>query len=234
MVLGLDRLGGVRDASQGESRPIHLQAATWVHADATTTLVQSVTVADAVDRILLVAVMVGGPCGTLDAQVIGVTFGGQPLTPLASIVGTPCGSTSTRSEQWILVSPAVGTSPVVVTLSLATPSLHSAAMALENVDQTQPVRATQQASGVGTLSMVTVASALDDLVVNTVGQGSHILAPADGSTTVFLGNVDSTTTLNNSAGSTRAGSAPSVTSTWSFGADDEWQTISTSFRPNTP
>ncbi len=204
-------------------------------------LVSSVTYAlttAGTDRVLIVSVGLGiNDCGgTTVPTVSGVTYFGVALTRITSIVGTPCGANTTRSEQWRLIDPATGTNNVVVTLSAATVSgqtIHSGAMAFSGVDQTTPVRAFAAASGTGTSSTVTVTSAVGDMVVNTVGQGNIITAPGGGQTQRFLNNVSNSTTINNSAGSTAPGAASSVAMTWTFGSTpvDEWQTISSSLQP---
>ena len=74
-------------------------------------------------------------------------------------------------------------------------------------------------------------SATNDVVVNTVGQGTGITAPGAGQTSAFIHNVSTSNTLDNSAASTAPGT-PTVTMTWSFKAADEWQTISSAIRPD--
>ena len=208
-----------------------VSAATVGAASNSSTLIYSLTIPAGTSRFLLVSVQLGTNCPSgLVPNTLSVTYNGVALIPITAIVGTPCGATTTRSEQWQLVAPATGMHDVVVTLSADAKTVHSGAMAFTGIDQLSPVRSTATASGAGTSSSVTVASAVGDLVVNTVGQGNSITAPGAGQTQQFLHNVDSSNTLNNSAGSTAPGAA-SVTMTWTFGSTDEWQTISSSLRP---
>ena len=208
-----------------------VSAATVGAASNSSTLIYSLTIPAGTSRFLLVSVQLGTNCPSgLVPNTLSVTYNGVALTPITAIVGTPCGITTTRSEQWQLIAPATGMHDIVVTLAADAKSVHSGAMAFTGIDQLAPVRSTATASGTGTSSSVTVASAVGDLVVNTVGQGNSITAPGAGQTERFLHNVDTSNTLNNSAGSMAPGAA-SVTMTWTFGASDEWQTISSSLRP---
>jgi outer membrane protein assembly factor BamB len=205
-------------------------------AGAVASLTYALTVPAGTDRALIVSVQLGSGCaGAAVPTVTGVTYAGVAMTQITSILGTPCGPGTTRSEQWRLVAPATGTNSVVVTLSGAAPAtIHSGAMLFTGVHQTTPVRAFASASGGpasgnGGSSTVTVTSAVGDMIVNTVGQGTSITAA--GQTQRFLNNVNSSNTLNNSGGSTAPGAA-SVVMTWTFGASDEWQTISASLQPS--
>ncbi len=190
------------------------------------------TIPAGANRFLIVSAQLGSNCAGSSPTVASITYAGVALTPITSVVGTPCGP-ATRSEQWQLVAPATGSNNVDVTLSAAAPSLHSGVMAFTGVDQTTPVRAFASASGSTAAASVTVASAANDIVVNTVGEGRLITGPGAGQTQRFLKNGSNGTTLDNSAGSTAPGAA-SVTMTWTFGGGaDEWQSISSSVRPPT-
>ena len=208
-----------------------VSAATVGAASNSSILTYALTIPAGTHRFLLVSVQVGSNCPSdVVPNTISVTYNGVALTKITALVGTPCGALSTRSEQWQLVAPATGMHDIVVTLAADAKSVHSGAIAFTGIDQLSPVRGTATASGVGTSSSVMVASAVGDLVVNTVGQGNSITAPGAGQTQQFLHNVDTSNTLNNSAGSTAPGAAL-VTMTWTFGASDQWQTISSSLRP---
>jgi len=207
-----------------------LAVATVASGSNTSSLTFSLTIPTGSSRFLLVSVQLGTSCSLGSPDITSVTYDGVALTQITSIVGTPCGPSTTRSDQWELVAPATGTHDIVVELSANAQTVHSGAMAFTGIDQLAPVRGSASASGAGTSSSVTVASAVGDVVVNTVGQGNSVSAPGPGQTPQFLRNVDSSNTLNNSAGSTAPG-AESVSMTWTFGSSDEWQTISSSLRP---
>ncbi len=180
-------------------------------------------------RFLLVSVEIGSSCTGTAATVTSITYNGVALMPITSIVGTPCG-TNSRSEQWQLVAPAVGTANVAVTLSKTGLSVHSGALELTGVNQAMPVRASASMSGAGNASSLAVASIDGDLVINTVGQGNGISGPGTSQTTIYIRNSSASSTLDNTAASTSPGAAM-VTSTWKFTNADEWQTISSSIRP---
>lgn len=188
-----------------------------------------VTIPDGAGRFLIVAVQLGAGCNDMIPSVVSVLYDSVALAQLATISGTPCGAGS-RSDQWHLVAPATGTHNVVVALSGNADSVHVGALAFAGVNQVTPVRGTATASGAGESSSVVIASSVDDLVVNTVGDGNSVSGPGTGQTQRYLRNVDSSNTLNNSAASTAPG-ASSVAMAWKFGANDEFQTISTSLRP---
>ena len=200
------------------------------HVPNSSSLSYPLTIPDGTRRFLLVSVQLGTDCVVESPDIISVTYDGVALTPIISIVGTPCGTSTTRSDQWQLVEPDTGTHDVVVTLSADALTIHSGAMAFTGVDPRAPVRGSATAAGSGTSSSVSVASVVGDLVVNTVGQGNSVIARGEGQTELFIHNDDSSNTLNNSGACSSPG-AESVTITWTFGAFDEWQTISSSLRP---
>ncbi len=203
-------------------------------APAVSSLSYSLSVPAGTDRVLIVSVGLANspPCAAVPT-VSGITYVGLALSQITTIVGTPiCPDETTRSDQWWLVAPAAGTHDVIVTLSGNVQSIHSGALALTGVDQTLPVRNFAAASGRAASSTVTVASATGDLVVNTVGQGYGVASVGGGQTQQFLNNVDTGNPLNNSAAATAPGAAGTVTTTWTFGGPDEWQTISTSLVPS--
>jgi hypothetical protein len=224
------------DAALGDSTPlaaiIDFAAVAFGHGSAVASLSYALTIPTGTARVLIVSVEIGSNCTVAVPSVSDVTYAAVGLTRITSIAGTPCGPMTTRSEQWILVAPAMGTNQVLVTTAAAVPSsIHSAAMAFAGVDQTSPVRAFASASGAATSSSITVPSAVGDMVVSTVGQGTSITAQGPGQTLRFLDNVSSSNTLDNAAGSTAPGGSPSTTMTWTFGGSDEWQTIACSMQP---
>ena len=182
-------------------------------------------------RYLLVSVQIGANCGdNPTAATTSVTYAGIALTRIAQVTGTPaCDVAATRSEQWGLVAPP-SSGTVAITLAGPVKTIHSGALAFAGVDPANPVRGSVALAGAGTTSSLAIASALDELVVNTVGQGTGISAPGAAQTAAFIQNATTHNTLDNSAASTAPGAAV-VTMTWTFGGIDEWQSISTSLRP---
>jgi hypothetical protein len=241
--LCVDRLPAIEPDAGGIDAPIGIDAApdamsppTFVaSANASGGAVASLSYALAVPpgtrRFLLVSVQLGSNCTAAVPAVLGVSYGGLALTRITTILGTPCGMTTTRSDQWQLVAPPVDTSDVVVTLAGAGNTIHSGALAFAGIDQTTPVRATAIARGAGTQSAVDVTSQPGDLVVNTVGQGRGIDAPGAGQTERFKRNASGGNTLDNSAASTATATGTTTTMTWVFAGTDEWQSISAVLQP---
>jgi hypothetical protein len=182
-------------------------------------------------RFLLVSVQLGSNCTADVPNVVAVTYGGVALTRITAILGTPCGMTTTRSEQWQLVAPPTGAHDVAVTLATAGLTIHSGALAFTGIDPMTPVRATAIARGNGAQSAVTVTSQPGDLVVNTVGQGAGIDATGAGQTERFKRNASGSDTLDNSAASTAVADGSTTTMTWTFKIADEWQSISSALQP---
>lgn len=225
-VLGLDL-----DLTLEPSTAPAVIAAQGAHAMDVAGLTYPVEIVDGEARVLLVSLHAGGACGDPAPAAIGVSYGGAPLVRIATLTGTPCGPGATVTEQWLLVAPPVGVADVALTLAPTPHVVHSTALSLTGVDPAAPVRNIATGSGTGLASTVTVLSAPGDLVVNAVCQGDGIAAPGGAESLLRIDNVDNSHTLNNSAVSIAPGAAPAVTSTWSFTAQDEWQTIATSLRP---
>jgi hypothetical protein len=221
-----------RDASVDTqvSQPT-LVASEHAHISVAATLSFSLTVPPGDDRYLLVAAGIGSHGGdTTVPSVTGISYGGAPLTRVSFVTGTPAAQNATRSEQWQLIAPPVGTADVAITLSGAGVTVHGGALAFTGVDPAMPVRASVTGSGEGTDASVSVTSAPDDLVVSIVGHGNAIVATGTGQSPVYIQNVTTSTSLDNSAASTASG-APTVAMTWTFIDVDVWQMIVSSLRP---
>lgn len=202
------------------------------HTSDSSTLVFPLTVPPGVDRFLIVSISIGSACtDTTVATVTGVTFADVSLTPIEMITGTPCSAKATRSEQWQLVAPAMGTNNVRISLSEPGLTVHGGALLFTGVDQTIPVRASMTGRGGSRAATVAVPSAVGDLVVSSVGQGDSIIGTGTGQAPAFLQNSSADNTLDNSAASTAPGVAPTTALDWIFGSTDEWQMIAASLRP---
>jgi hypothetical protein len=227
---GFDPIDVDPDASRVP--PPLLVASTNARTSDTSSLSFLLTVPPGIDRFLIVSVGVGSACGDLSvATVTGVTYAGVPLERIDAVTGTPCSANVTRSEQWQLVAPAMGTNDVVITLSEPGLTLHGGALVFTGSSQTTPVRASMTGQGAGMEASVAVLSAIGDLVVSTVGQGDAIIATGIGQTPVLLLNGSGANTLDNSAASTALGAAPVVAMDWRFEISDEWQMIVSSLQP---
>ena len=164
-------------------------------------------------------------------MVAGVTYAGVPLKRVDAITGTTCGANVTRSEQWQVAAPMMGTNDVAILLSESGRTVHGGALSFTGVNQTTPVRASMTGRGANLAASAVVPSALGDLVVSSVGQGDSIVSAGMGQSPVFIQNVNSDTTLDNSAASIAPGAAPVVSMEWTFGLTDEWQMIVCSLQP---
>ena len=213
------------DATAG---PIALVASAHQHADAAAVLVYELGVPATGDVDLLVSVQIGANCGDpATPSTVAVAFDVTPLTKIASVVGTgSCDTMATRTEVWELAG-ASGTESVSVTLAGNVKTLHSAALAFVGTS-THATPATT--SGRATQSSITLPSASGDLVVDFVGQGTQIDNAGPGQDAIFVDNISSSTTLDNTGESTHAGSA-SVTMSWQFGGADEFQQIAVALHP---
>lgn len=218
------------DAVRGVS-PV-LVASVSTRTTGTSSLSFLLTVPPGVDRFLIVSAAIGSACGDPSvATVTGVTYGGVPLNRIDAVTGTPCDAKVTRSEQWQLVAPAMGTNEVLVTLSGPGLTLHGGALLFTGSNQVTPVRASMTGRGASTEASVVVPSAIGDLVVSTVGQGDSIVSTGLGQTSVSVLNAGGSNTLDNSAASTAPGAAPVVAMDWRFAISDEWQMIVSSLQP---
>jgi hypothetical protein len=234
-------VGGPPDAPAGDAPADAAPVAPVVvaHAFSNESTVDTLTYqlgvpAGGTKRYLLVSVHLASDCNTPVPDTTSVTFDGVALAKVTDIVGTPCGNnadTFTRTEQWNLIAPSEGAHDVVVTLSAATPfTIHSAAIAMTGVNQSTPVRGFASATSAGTTVVVAVPSAPGDLVIDTAGTGGMFTAPDADQTQVFVNNISTQNTMNNSASSTRPGAGGMVAFGWT-GIPDVFQDIATSIRP---
>lgn len=219
------------DAPPDAKLPPAFAAVANARGSGVASLTYSLAIPPGAGLFLLVSVQLGSNCTAAVPGVTGVTYSGLALTRITTIVGTPCGMSTTRSDQWQLVAPPDGVHDVVVTLAGNADTVHSGALAFTGIDQTTPVRASAIARGNSAKSSVDVVSQPGDLVVNTVGQGDSIVAPGGGQTERFKRNATGDNTLDNSAASTAPAAGTTTTMIWTFSIVDEWQTISSTLKP---
>jgi hypothetical protein len=181
-------------------------------------------------RLFLLASVEMSASPALSPTTASVTYGGTALGLLDAVVGVPDGS-ATRTEQWRLIAPTPGSATVDFELANPAVTLRCNAMVFAGVNQTMPVRAVAHGSGMATSSAVLVASATNDLVVSTTGQGGGITGPVSPQNKVFLDNSSGCCSLDNAGGSTAPGDPAGVSMGWTYSANDNWQTIATSLEP---
>jgi hypothetical protein len=223
------------DAATSNQPRFELATTAQNSGEATVGLVVAVPTGTPADLYLAVAVAIGGHCvfaGSASPTVSGLALGGAELTPVAAITGTACNATQTRSELWGMVAPPPGSAEVTVQLDATPETLVAAAVVFSGIDPASPVRAAATMSGGDTdASSVAVASAVGDLVVDFVAQGTSIVSPSDGATALFVDDVSGQDTLDNLAASATPSVGSDVVMGWTFGGSDEWQTIAVSLEP---
>jgi hypothetical protein len=182
------------------------------------------TVGAGSDRVLWVGVH------TRDGNtaVSNVTYGGTPFTRVGSIVA---GGGQNRSEIWQLLSPAVGTANIVVTLSAAK-NVAAGAVSFFGVDQSTPVGSLASGSGNSTTANVTVSSAAGEVVLDAVSANGDAISLTAGAGQTQRYNTGTGTAGGNvrAGGSTEQG-APTVTMSWTLGASKPWSIFAVSIRP---
>jgi uncharacterized repeat protein (TIGR01451 family) len=144
---------------------IVFDAAASTSCSACTSLNWSHTVGAGSNRLLVVGVTEKGTSPF--SSVIGVTYGGQPLTrQIVNFGGDPI------SEIWTLVAPPPGTATVLVLHSGA--AMGGGSVSFFGVDQAAPVRAGNQARAQGTTPTAsvstTVTTNLGDVVIDTLAK----------------------------------------------------------------
>lgn len=125
------------------------------------------TIASYANRILIVGVSEQD-----SVHCTGVTYGGADLTKKGSYLGISI---------WYLLTPTIGTANIVVSSDVGW-NQACGAVSLYNVDQTNPFRNTETASGNGATYTKTITSSVDDLIVSVgcgwdYGLTQHYLVP---------------------------------------------------------
>lgn len=187
---------------------------TWAH-----------TVGSGIDRFLVVSIAIERD----NDRVIAASYAGQPMTFLGTITDA---NGATRVEAWGLVSPSTGTNTVSVALN-GTAAIIGAAISFANVDQTNPISASQFASGTNAFTAsASVASDPDEVVLAVLSADDNV-----DNVTAGAGQASRWNRLNAfdviGAGSTITGSA---TTTMSYALNDnqEWAMGVLSIRASKP
>lgn len=192
---------------------------------AASTITLNHTVGSNSNRFLIVTVAIERD----DERVTSVTYAGQAMT----FVGTSVDPNLTsRLEVWRLIAPATGTNTVSVTLNASAATV-VAAISFANVDQSNPIAASQFASGTGSSdASVSVASATDQVVLSAIAANDAV-----NSVTPFAGQASRWNVLNAAdvigAGSTTAGSS-TTTMRYTLQSPQPWTMGAFSLRPSPP
>jgi Tfp pilus assembly protein PilX len=178
------------------------------------------------NRLMLVGVSITRETGGAPS-VSSITYN---VVQNLSLVGAQATSDGKgRIEIWKLVAPDTGTHNVVVTLSAAPDSATAGVMTFTGVDPSTPLGAFASAMADSGTASVTVASAANELVFDTLvveGSADKALAPGAGQTERW--DLYQAPT-GNGGGSTEAGAA-SVVMSWTFTAD-KWSVGGVSIKP---
>jgi len=133
------------------------------------------------NRLMLVGVSIAKQTGGAPS-VSSITYNGVGL----SLVGAQANSDNKgRMEIWRLVAPATGANNVVVTLSAAPDAATAGVMTFADVNQSTPLGTFTSATGDSASASVTVASAANELVFDTMvleSSANDDLVPGAGQT----------------------------------------------------
>ncbi len=197
------------------------------------TLTFSHTPGAGANKLLMVAIGLGNTVssqGGAPPTVNSVTFNGTPMTLVESALGL-----ETRSVVYYLLNPSNGPANVVVTASSNTTGggdparINASATTFINVSQTTPLGTAvkvEENSNVGTLNLIVSPTTVNDIVYSamTVDEGGSLptitTATANGQTELSNQSGSSTYTATHSASSYKPGTGSSVTSTYTFTAQD--------------
>jgi hypothetical protein len=208
------------------------------------TFTYSITAGSGSNRVLVVSVHTVNGCNQNNnfgaATTTSVTFNGQALTRVGSdfMVGacTPPAA-RTMSKVWYLVNPSSGSHDLVVNLSSDLNNnpnfvaIESAFSSLTGANQSTPIRGSASANsgtGFADTASVTISSATNDLVWDSVCQGGSITSTSF--TLQALMNVSGSNACDNIAASTIVASS-SVSTNWVFGGSDHWADFVVSVEP---
>src|SRR5207249_3267890 len=152
-----------------------------------------------------------------------VTYNTAPMTKITEVTGA-----SDRVSIWKLVNPATGTNSVVVTLSAAA-TVKGGATSWTNVDQTTPVGTAATNTGSSNFPSVTVASAAEEVVHDTIGANAD---SDEGAVTADAGQTErwNIRTSHTGGGSTEVGAA-SVTMSWTMVKNTGWASAGVPIKP---
>lgn len=174
------------------------------------------------DRLLIVGVAWRGT-----QTVSSVTYNGVAMTQVAAHAA---GGNNTRVKQYYLINPASGANTVSVTMSGAT-NLVVGSISFNGAHQTTPLGTQATATGTSGNPSVSVSSASDEIVVDSLSYDRA------SSLTVGAGQTQRYNRDDNGggdlwgAGSTEAGAA-SVTMSWTAGASEGWAIAGVSVKPS--
>ncbi|MEH6791739.1 hypothetical protein [Parasphingorhabdus sp.] len=209
------------DADRVHAQSIAIDPASTLE-DSGTTFNWNHTVGSGSNRFLILSMAIERD----NDRVVSASYAGRAMTFLGTSADA---SGDTRVEVWGLVAPPTGTNSVSVRLD-GTAAIIGAAISFANVDQTNPVSASQFASGTNSLTAsASVASAPDEVVLAAISADDNVNSVTAGS-----GQTSRWNRLNAAdvigAGSTKSGSATTAMS-YSLNRVQGWAMGVLSLRP---
>src|ERR1700733_13838963 len=140
----LFRINAVADAAPPDTAPDTnvspptFTIASHIRFDGAATSSFTLAIPPGSNRLLVVSVEIAvDPSSSTTTTVTSIVAAGQAMTPITTVTGVP-GALS-RSEQWQLVAPVVGTDDIAILLDSLPLTVHANAMAFTGVNQTTPV-----------------------------------------------------------------------------------------------
>jgi hypothetical protein len=210
-------LGDLPDAGAGASA-IVVDATSSRKAQGTNTVAFTHTTGAGSNRLLLVGVSKEDDLGSATFTVTGITYAGQSLTRLVQNT-----SSEAEGEIWSLVNPPSGAGLLTVSLTgaEAIDSVVVGATTFTGVDQTNPLSATNSATGTASPATLTLASATGKVVFGTLALDDARTATVGAGQTELWSDFTETASSDGirGAGSVEPGAA-STTMFWTIAADN--------------
>ncbi|MBI3882634.1 MAG: tandem-95 repeat protein, partial [Verrucomicrobia bacterium] len=178
------------------------------------------------NRLMVVGISINEETAATDDRATNVTYAGQALTQLGTNQ-----LNEARVEMWALLNPQSGTNNVVVSFTRANADgAVIGVITFSNVNQTTPYGAFQSDNGNGTNASLVIASATNELVLDTVMLRSTTLNGVANTNQTERWKVPFFNSRVGAGGSTRAGAA-SLTNAWSGTAAADWVLAAISIKP---
>lgn len=162
------------------------------------------------------------------SNVTGVTFGGDSLTFLGEVTSSTVRDVYT--SLWYLVNPNITSDDIVVSYDNSVSIAKITAAQFLFVDQSSPVRNTNTAGGYGTDAEISVGTAIDDIIIDSIvgfSNGEWTPSASNGQEIIdVFGSLQLFTSMSKKDGTTS-----SATMRWSkSGGGREWALITASLR----
>ena len=188
------------------------------------------------NELLLVGVSINVTNKTITEGVASMTYGGTSLAQLGSIEDN---ANNVKMEMWYLYAPPTGTNNVVINLTVSagkTDGVVAGAITFTGVDKTTPLGTFASAQGNSNTPSVSVATASNELVVDTLSIVANKTASAgtgqteQWNTTSISGTATGQDVLG--SGSIKTGSGTGTTTmSWNLSGNTKWALGAISIKP---